>query len=257
MTCVIRVISGPDKGLASTVDGTELLLGRSPKSRIQFSSAAISWEHAVVCSNETGLTIENLSASGTWVNEQRITVRVPLQAKDKIKLAPDVILQVELAERKKTWIPMALLVASIIAIGLGVVFFTAPDELPPQPAQWPLVYGELDQWLKRKVLDGQCPRQVATLFEDSWRFQRSTNYRSAAKTWGALNLAASSLTLSQDSHAQLWTQLAFARGHALDALLIGNPSPNLSDEDAAAAIVQFARISYRWNLAKVQSEEGS
>src|ERR1051325_11585441 len=95
MSCTLKITAGPDTGQLHECTTDQTLLGRSPRCNIRLSSPAISFEHALISRTGDEFFIENLSAAGTFLNNQRLAARPRLRAKDQIRLGPDTILRVE------------------------------------------------------------------------------------------------------------------------------------------------------------------
>jgi pSer/pThr/pTyr-binding forkhead associated (FHA) protein len=66
------------------LEGTDVVLGRDPKSAVQIPDQKVSRRHAVICMDEDNHTIENFSANGTKVNGRPIVARHRLQPGDTI-----------------------------------------------------------------------------------------------------------------------------------------------------------------------------
>src|SRR4051812_9223772 len=90
MNCTLKIISGPEANQEFTLGGGESFVGRSQRCSVRLSSPSISYEHAVITRDADDYFIENLSANGTYINNERITARTRLRSKDRIRLSPEV-----------------------------------------------------------------------------------------------------------------------------------------------------------------------
>ena len=66
------------------LEGTDIVLGRSPESAVQIPDQKVSRCHAVICIDNDNHTIENFSANGTKVNGRPLVARHCLQPGDTI-----------------------------------------------------------------------------------------------------------------------------------------------------------------------------
>lgn len=69
------------------LDGTDVVLGRDPRSEVQIPDLKVSRRHAVISIDNDNHTIENFSANGTKVNGRPIVTRHRLQPGDTIFIA--------------------------------------------------------------------------------------------------------------------------------------------------------------------------
>src|SRR5436305_1766650 len=126
MDLTLKSVAGPEKGQEFVCSGPETYLGRSQRCTIRLTSAAISFEHALISRQGDAFFIENLSANGTLLNNQRLggsatasgagaPAKTRLRQKDTIQLGPETVLHVESlpaaasGSSPKRWLLVALL----------------------------------------------------------------------------------------------------------------------------------------------------
>lgn len=86
------IAGGPRNGesLVLDVPGVERVLGSAADSHLRFAGASVDYHHAGVLWDETAgiLLTDQGSATGTWVNGERVTAPRALQDGDRISLGP-------------------------------------------------------------------------------------------------------------------------------------------------------------------------
>src|ERR1043165_6273930 len=100
MDLTLKSLSGPEKDQQFPCAAPETFIGRSQRCAIRLSSPAISFEHALITRKGDEFFIENLSANGTLLNNQRLASnaqegRTRLRQKDPLQLGLDPVLRVE------------------------------------------------------------------------------------------------------------------------------------------------------------------
>ena len=90
----LKVVQGPDRGLAAAFSGEEMLIGRRPGCHLVLSDPNVSRQHAVIERRQEVYWLIDLgSTNGTYVNGQRIQ-RQALRPGDRIRVG-DSELEVE------------------------------------------------------------------------------------------------------------------------------------------------------------------
>ena len=89
------MISGLDAGQEFRCSALETAIGRSARCAVRLTSPSVSFEHAVILRSGDDFFLENLSANGTFLNNQRLTAKTRLRAKDQIRIGDDTVARVE------------------------------------------------------------------------------------------------------------------------------------------------------------------
>src|SRR5882762_1900210 len=95
MDCILKVIKGPDAGTSCKLQPGPNLVGRSMKAALKLTPSDISWEHLAVNRNGDQCLAENLSASGSYIDDARLTGPVKLRPRDQVRLSKDTVLRFE------------------------------------------------------------------------------------------------------------------------------------------------------------------
>lgn len=83
---VLRVVRGPQTGVAFRLGNTALSVGRSPQCDVFLNDMTVSREHAVIEPKEGGYVIRDVNSfNGVWVNNENVDVR-KLVANDIIQI---------------------------------------------------------------------------------------------------------------------------------------------------------------------------
>jgi len=236
----LKIIDGPDAGASHRLEPGETLVGRSNEARVRLSSPSVSWEHLVISFSQNSLDAQNLSASGTLINGQRIVGKTKLHDGDKLQLAEGVVLTVDRLDGQTGNLALKWLIVLLIVAMVGVIaLFLMPDEQSSGPTRnWDRAYAQLDAWLAGQTGQQHLPAVARELLEDGWRHEKSADYRGATRAFGKLQL----LLLARPEFAAADE----ADTDALEKLLSGEER-RLTDKTAQAAIVQFARRSLRFD----------
>jgi serine phosphatase RsbU (regulator of sigma subunit) len=81
----LQVLKGANEGASIPLDGDKFVLGRNPDCDIVIAATSVSREHAQIVRIQNRYFIEDKqSRNGTYINNQAITTRTPLQHNDKI-----------------------------------------------------------------------------------------------------------------------------------------------------------------------------
>jgi pSer/pThr/pTyr-binding forkhead associated (FHA) protein len=238
MDCVIKIVKGPGEGEEFHCATGETVVGRSPRSHVRLASPTVSFEHAVIVRLGDDFFVENLSASGTFVNDERISGRVRLRAKDRLRLGQDTVVRVEAvpagggdAGRRRLLI-VAVVVMVVILVTLVIV---DPMSQTTGSVNWRGVYAQLDTFVHQEVANGRLPLEAEEHFEKAWRLRESGDAAGAASEWLRLRIL-----LAGAEEKTGYQAAADADRHALANLV--HPLKNAAaptPDQLAAGLVQF------------------
>lgn len=83
----LHVVKGSNEGASIPLDGEKYVLGRNPDCDIVIAATSVSREHAQIVRIQNRYYIEDKqSRNGTYINNQAVTARTPLQHNDKIRI---------------------------------------------------------------------------------------------------------------------------------------------------------------------------
>jgi sigma-B regulation protein RsbU (phosphoserine phosphatase) len=83
----LLVLKGTNEGASIALDGDKFVLGRNPDCDIVIAATSVSREHAQIVRIHNRYYIEDKqSRNGTYINNQAVTTRTPLQHNDKIRI---------------------------------------------------------------------------------------------------------------------------------------------------------------------------
>jgi sigma-B regulation protein RsbU (phosphoserine phosphatase) len=83
----LHVLKGSNEGSSIPLDSDKFILGRNPDCDIVIAATSVSREHAQIIRVQNRYYIEDKqSRNGTYINNQAITTRTPLQHNDKIRI---------------------------------------------------------------------------------------------------------------------------------------------------------------------------
>ncbi len=241
MECVLKVISGADAGEELRCSGPETVLGKGARSAVRFSGAGVSYEHALIVRGEGAFFVENLSANGTFVNEERISGRVKLRARDRVRLSADTVVRVEsmtvegAAARGNGRTRLLLVVVVLRRAARRAAVLVDPFG-GTGAADYGLAYGKLLAWVDGVEGTGQVPAGTAGLLRSAWRLEQAGDKAGAGKEWVRLQvlLAGGAGTLPPVGPNDQ---------RALDRLMQGKAT--LNDEGMGAGLVEFVTMEAR------------
>jgi len=255
LAITLEVITGPQAGTRVVLPPGESVVGRSPTARLQLTDPAASFEHAVMRCGDAGITVENLSAHGTFLNGKRIAAEASLRAKDRITLGGSE-LAIDIGDagvttqpnRAKLSLALLLVIATLL---LASTLFTSGPQ--PEPARSELqgrqimdAYAHLDRWLRQEVAREKMPLASLVLLTEAWRLDRANRYAEAAAVFGRLLLLLRSLEVSGGAGRN-----GSVPAHDGDALLRlfagGDPSRRTAMGLEPAALIQFVRFRFEKN----------
>jgi hypothetical protein len=237
MDCVIKIVSGPETGREFRCSTAEAIVGRSPRSLVRLSSTSVSYEHAVITRKGDVFFLENLSANGTYLNNERITGKARLRAKDQFRMGNETMARVESVPASggsgsSTAILWSVLGVMLLAMVVLVVWdpFSGTSQQNMRGA-----YGRLQEWTRQQAADGKLPRETPALFQEAWRLEMAGDRTNAAKAWVRLRVL-----LASTDNVNGYQSAAQADRRALSRLV--SPEPKASapgDSELGAALVQF------------------
>jgi pSer/pThr/pTyr-binding forkhead associated (FHA) protein len=238
MDCVIKIVKGPGEGEEFHCATGETVVGRSPRSHVRLVSPTVSFEHAVIMRLGDNFFVENLSASGTFVNDERISGRVRLRAKDRLRLGQETVVRVEAVpagggdagRRRLLIVAVVVMVAALIA-----VVVLDPMGQKSSSGNWRGVYAELDAFVHQEVAIGRLPVEAEEHFEKAWRLRESGDAAGASDEWLRLRIL-----LAGAEEKTGYQAAADANRHALaDLFHPPKDAPVPNADQLAAGLVQF------------------
>ena len=238
MDCVIKIIQGPESGQEFRCSATETVVGRGPRSHVRLSSPSISYEHAVVVRNSNEFYLENLSASGTFLNDEKVSGRVKLRARDTMRLGQETIARVEALPKAGVELGRRrLLIIAVIAMLILLVVVLVTDPFTPAQSNinWQHVYVKLDEFVHQETSAGKLPSEVLGHLEQAWRLREAGDTVAAGKEWVRLHVLLAGLEdrIGYQADADMYRR-------ALGNLLSPPKDAAAPDHDQmAAALVQF------------------
>jgi pSer/pThr/pTyr-binding forkhead associated (FHA) protein len=238
MDCVIKIVKGPGEGEEFHCATGETVVGRSARSHVRLASPTVSFEHAVILRLGDDFFVENLSASGTFVNDERISGRVRLRAKDRLRLGQETVVRVEAvpasggdAGRRR----LLLAAVGVMVVILIAVVMVDPMGQTTGSVNWRGVYAELDEFVHQEVGNGRLPVEAEEHFERAWRLRESGDAVSAGAEWLRLRIL-----LAGAEEKTGYQAAAAADRHALaDLLHPPKDAPAPTTDQLAAGLVQF------------------
>jgi pSer/pThr/pTyr-binding forkhead associated (FHA) protein len=238
MDCVIKVIQGPETGQEFRCSGAETILGRSPRSHVRLASPSVSFEHAVIVRSGDEFYAENLSAAGTFINEEKISGRVRLRAKDRLRVGQETIVRVEALPKAGVELGrrrMLIIAVLVMLLLLVIVLVIDPLGAAQRSVNWKAVYPKIDEWARGEVQAGKLPSEVTQHLEQGWRLREAGDTVGAKKEWMRLRV----MLAGVEEKTGLQAASDADRG-ALGRLL--NPPKDArepDDDQLGAAMVQF------------------
>ncbi len=235
MDCIIKVISGPDAGQEFRCSALETAIGRSARCAVRLTSPSVSFEHAVIVRNGDEFFLENLSANGTFLNDQRVTGKSRLRTKDRIRIGDDTVTRVESvpsaagggSARRYLLVTVVLLMVAMLA-----VVILDPFSGSSSAENWPLAYQKLEEWTQREVAANKLPSESASLLQEAWRQEKAGDRPAASKAWVRLRV------LLADAEGPNGSASTGNR-RALSAIMSPDKAAAPSDDEMNGALIQF------------------
>lgn len=235
MDCTIKIISGPEAGQVFACTAPETVIGRAPRCAIRLTSPGISYEHAVITRIGDEVFIENLSANGTQIQDERVSGKTRLRLRDQIRFAPDTVARVETLPAAagrgsaRRWL-LAAVVLMLVATLLVVVW--DPFNTSPTTPDLARVYGRLAEYTQREVSAHRLPPETQDCLRDAWRFEAAGDRAGAGRMWLRLQVILSSTQVQS---------LSDRNPRALTDMLRAKPGAPAPDNSIlGAALLQFA-----------------
>lgn len=254
----LDIRDGVDRGKSLRLerDG-RYLVGRNPAADLRLDNPLAAWEQAAVLFENSRLSIENLAASDTQVNERPVADQVRLRTGDAIRFAPDTQAIVNAEGGGGVRLPTLLtaavlsLLAVAMLVGLGM-----QDRQSAAPADdWDLAFRDLDRWVSGEVLRGGLPEGVVPLFRQAYRQDRARNSAAAASAYAKLNRLLLESGYQWSGSERSFAAWSAAYPDALEQILTaGTHAPAADDPQRAAALWQYVQRSLRFHLKAL--EEG-
>jgi hypothetical protein len=241
MECVVRVIQGPDKGLEHSLAPGPNVIGRGSRAAVRLTPEDVSWEHAVITRDGGDYFVENLSALGTWIGEQKIAGKVRLRPRDKVRLSADCVLRLEPAGGAGVLGSRGVLAAALVAVlGLSVAAVFFFDQSEEAGDDWNYAYGALDAFAQQQTAKRKLPAEAVDLFHRAWRLQKANDHQNAKAAWLRLQIVLANV---EPTFRSLELAGKDPKGVALNNLLAHKPGYAPTEQDQATALAQFVQ---RW-----------
>lgn len=254
MDCIVRVIKGPDQGATAKLAPGANLIGRSPKAVLRLTGQDISLEHIVINRSGDDYTAENLSANGTLIEDQKMAGQVRLRPRNVMKLSKETTIRFESASGAEGSIfadRRTLVMVLVLMLGLGALVVFIKPLTGDKPANWPYAYEALRNWIDREARAKRLPEASIRLFREADRLEKFENFDSAKVIWLQLQLL-----LELENPKRHFNQLSIDNPMALTNLTHPTPTTNLSDDEMAAALVQYVRSHLTWTAKNSKSSSG-
>jgi pSer/pThr/pTyr-binding forkhead associated (FHA) protein len=246
MPPIIKVIEGPDTGSYVRLSAGETVVGKGARAALRLSANAVSVEHFVVTQKDESLFIENLSARGTQVNDTRITGKVKIRLRDKIRVADDTVLRIEseggdsLLTRHRQLVIVLVALLSIIAV---IFAFFNPFEKAPPPQDWERAHTALGDYISRQEAAKKYPPRMREYWDSAWRHDAAGDYKASVIAWQQLE---SMILTAEPPENRAATDKNKQRLN--DFLRMARPETALEEDRdgiAGVALSQFIEIRYR------------
>ena len=252
MPPIIKVIEGPDTGSFARIGPGETVVGKGARAALRLSGSTVSVEHFVITQKEENLFVENLSARGTQVNDTRISGKVKVRLRDKIRVSDDTVLRLEteggdsIITQYRTFF-IALVV--IFAIGAIALFFIDPFNKPPPPQDWERAQQALAEFISNH--HEIYPAKTRDYFNTAWRHDVAGDYKNSLLAWQQLQ---SILQNCETPERRADTEENRTK---LDQVLRHvRPEDELDPELARIAVAQFVNQRYKRAYAKANASGG-
>ena len=208
MDLTLKIIAGPEAGQEYLCSGPETYLGRSQRCLVRLGSPSISFEHALLTRVGDDFFVENLSANGSLLNNERLLSRTRLRAKDQIRLGGDTVARVEslpaAAAAGSNRLVLLTVLVVMLAAALVIVIRQSYSSGGPKDTQG--VYRVMQEYATEQAARNGLPQDVPALLYEAWRLETGGDREAAGKAWMKLHvrLDACEQTLpSDDMRAQL------------------------------------------------------
>jgi hypothetical protein len=243
MDCTLKIIAGvgPDNGQEFVCAGPETYIGRSQRCAVRLASGSVSFEHALITRMGDEFYVENLSANGTLLNNQRLLAKTRLNAKDQLRLGNDTVIRVErlpaaaTAGSSRRWLLIGFVVMLVVLLVVVIV-----DPFSGTEAKdWAVAYRQLQIYAQLQTQQRELPAETPELLREAWRLDLSGDRTNAANAWKRLDV----LLDHWDQKQGRPTDSPSTR--FLAALKNGEKVDLTDDEDMHSALKQFVRLMGR------------
>jgi pSer/pThr/pTyr-binding forkhead associated (FHA) protein len=247
MPAIIKVIEGPDTGAFAQIGPGETVVGKGTRAALRLSSPSVSVEHLVITQHDENMFVENLSARGTLVNDTKISGKVKVRLRDKIRVSEDTVLRIEteggdslLTQHRK----LAIVLAILFAIASIVFVIADPFTKAPPPADWDRTQAALGEFISREESLKRYPPKTRDWWDAAWRHDNAGDYRNAVRAWQELQTR---LQLWENAENRAYTDRNLGSLNRL--LRSSDPEGILEDgkdpELGRVAVAQFVNVRYK------------
>lgn len=212
-----------------------MVIGRSGRCAVKLSSATVSFEHAVVArGNGDEYFLENLSANGTFLNNERVNGKMRLKLRDQIRMG-DTVARVEQlpaaagAGSSRRWL---LILVVLMLVGMVAVVIWDPMS-GGNNVNWTPVYADLFNFAQGEARGGRLPAEFPGMLQEAWRLEQAGDRPAAVKDWLRLHVMLS------DTDGQTGIQELSLKNPSALARLAGRAKSGLDDDEMRAALLQF------------------
>jgi hypothetical protein len=197
MDCTLKIIAGPETGQEFVCDAPETYLGRSQRCLVRLNSPSVSFEHALITRMGDEFYVENLSANGTVLNNERLLAKTRLRVKDQIRLGGETVVRVESLPLAAAAGSSRRLLLAVLVGGLLLVAALVLSRESGRTTDMSARYRAMQEYVQEQVASGSLPEDVAALMSDAWRLQSSGAAAQANQTWLKLQLRLDGLEATQ------------------------------------------------------------
>jgi pSer/pThr/pTyr-binding forkhead associated (FHA) protein len=237
MDLTLKIMAGPRTGEETSCGGAETYLGRSQRCGIILNHPSISFEHAIISRVGDEFFLENLSANGTFLNNERITAKTRLRQRDQIRLGTESVLRIlSLPGVQSGGSKRRLLVIATVVMILLLMAVVIVDPFSNKVIyDWPGAYTQLQAYVQKETDAKSFGPETSTMFRDAWRLEQARDRAHSGPIWLKLHI----LLMESDPNTHI-QEAARGRPRALERLLKpAKDDPAPTDEDLSAALLQF------------------
>jgi hypothetical protein len=234
MDCILKIIAGPDAGQQFSCPGPETYVGRSQRCVVRLTSPSASFEHALITRAGDDFFIENLSANGTILNNERLGTKTRLRAKDQIRIGADTLIRIEsLPVSAAAGSGRRLLLAAFAGAAiLALAWVIGTSDAGGGGGDWAAAYRAMQSYAQEQVTTNQMPQDVPGLLSEAWRLESGGDRANAKKSWMRVHVQ-----LNEWDRQQGW-EAKTSSAQGLESLLNGKVR-TLAPEDMRVALKQF------------------
>jgi len=243
MDLTLKIIAGPEAGQEYICSGPETYLGRSQRCLVRLGSPSVSFEHALVTRVGDDFFVENLSANGSLLNNERLLSRTRLHAKDQLRLGGDTVARVEtLPAAAAAGSNRRLLLGGFVALLVVALVIVVGDPFSSgASASWLGVYRIMQQWSQDQVATNGMPQDLPALLADAWRLESVGDRKAANTAWMRVQVKFDAWDRKLEAAERLQGVPEPSQStRGLEQLKSG-PKPILPDDDMRVALKQFVK----------------